>query len=167
MLGNDSSDNIGIMLGNPKRALIKMSIPLIVSLLITSFYNLIDAAWVSGLGADALAGSDDVVVAVGGDNDGVDVATLAAAHLLDGAAHWRYNLDGLIILVVIEGFACSYMLALFLLHAGNDPVEVIGNDRHTGGTGCIDNGVVGDGAQQVDVEPFLESYSCHVCTIIV
>ncbi|WP_296892729.1 MATE family efflux transporter [uncultured Methanobrevibacter sp.] len=56
MLGNDSSDNIGIMLGNPKRALIKMSIPLIVSLLITSFYNLIDAAWVSGLGADALAG---------------------------------------------------------------------------------------------------------------
>ena len=33
-----------------------MSIPLIISLLITSFYNLIDAFWVSGLGADALAG---------------------------------------------------------------------------------------------------------------
>lgn len=56
MLGNDSSNNIDIMLGNPKKALISMSIPLIVSLLITSFYNLIDAAWVSGLGADALAG---------------------------------------------------------------------------------------------------------------
>ena len=56
MFSNDSSDNIDIMLGNPKRALIKMSIPLIVSLLITSLYNLIDAAWVSGLGADALAG---------------------------------------------------------------------------------------------------------------
>lgn len=56
MFSNDSSDNIDIMLGNPKRALIKMSIPLIVSLIITSFYNLIDAAWVSGLGADALAG---------------------------------------------------------------------------------------------------------------
>lgn len=55
MLGNDSS-NVDMMLGNPKRALLKMSIPLIVSLLISSFYNLIDAAWVSGLGADALAG---------------------------------------------------------------------------------------------------------------
>lgn len=55
MLGNDSS-NVEVMLGNPKRALLKMSIPLIVSLLISSFYNLIDAAWVSGLGADALAG---------------------------------------------------------------------------------------------------------------
>ena len=55
MLSNDSS-NVNVMLGNPKKALIKMSIPLIISLLITSFYNLIDAFWVSGLGADALAG---------------------------------------------------------------------------------------------------------------
>lgn len=56
MLSNDSSNSVDIMLQNPKKALIKMSIPLIISLLITSFYNLIDAAWVSGLGADALAG---------------------------------------------------------------------------------------------------------------
>ena len=56
MSSNDSSNSVDIMLQNPKKALIKMSIPLIVSLLITSFYNLIDAAWVSGLGADALAG---------------------------------------------------------------------------------------------------------------
>ena len=56
MLSNDSSNNVEVMLGNPKKALIGMSIPLIVSLLISSFYNLIDAAWVSGLGADALAG---------------------------------------------------------------------------------------------------------------
>ena len=56
MLSNDSYDNVDLMLGNPKKALIKMSIPLIVSLLISSFYNVIDAVWVSGLGADALAG---------------------------------------------------------------------------------------------------------------
>lgn len=56
MISNDSSSNVDIMLQNPKKALIRMSVPLIISLLITSFYNLIDAAWVSGLGADALAG---------------------------------------------------------------------------------------------------------------
>ena len=56
MLGNDTQNNVDIMLGNPEKALIKMSIPLIVSLFISSLYNLIDAAWVSGLGADALAG---------------------------------------------------------------------------------------------------------------
>lgn len=56
MLENDSVNNLDVMLENPKRALIRMSIPLIISLFITSFYNLVDAAWVSGLGADALAG---------------------------------------------------------------------------------------------------------------
>ncbi len=56
MLSDDSANNVDIMLQNPKKALIKMSVPLIISLLITSLYNLIDAAWVSGLGADALAG---------------------------------------------------------------------------------------------------------------
>ena len=56
MFSNDSSNNVVLMLKNPKKALINMSIPLIISLLITSFYNLIDAFWVSGLGADALAG---------------------------------------------------------------------------------------------------------------
>ena len=56
MLENDSVNNLDVMLENPKRALIRMSIHLIISLFITSFYNLVDAAWVSGLGADALAG---------------------------------------------------------------------------------------------------------------
>ena len=56
MQSRDNSNSVDIMLGNPKKALIHMSIPLIISLLISSLYNLIDAAWVSGLGADALAG---------------------------------------------------------------------------------------------------------------
>ena len=56
MLSDDSTNSVDLMLENPKKALIRMSIPLIISLLITSFYNLIDAFWVSGLGADALAG---------------------------------------------------------------------------------------------------------------
>ena len=56
MNSNGNSKSVDIMLGNPKKALISMSMPLIISLLISSLYNLIDAAWVSGLGADALAG---------------------------------------------------------------------------------------------------------------
>ena len=56
MLSNDSINSVDLMLKNPKKALIKMSVPLVISLLISSFYNLIDAVWVSGLGADALAG---------------------------------------------------------------------------------------------------------------
>ena len=56
MLNTDSSNSVELMIQNPKKALIKISIPIIISFLINSFYNLIDAVWVSGLGADALAG---------------------------------------------------------------------------------------------------------------
>ena len=55
MVFNDSS-NVDVMIDNPKRALIKMSIPLIISLLIASLYNLIDAVWLSDLGSDVIAG---------------------------------------------------------------------------------------------------------------
>ena len=51
-----NSQGVDSILGDPKNALWKMSIPLIISLLITSLYSVIDAIWVSGLGADALAG---------------------------------------------------------------------------------------------------------------
>ena len=56
MKNGNNSESVDVLLGNPRKALISMSIPLIISLLISSLYNLIDAAWVSGLGADALAG---------------------------------------------------------------------------------------------------------------
>ena len=51
-----NENNVEVLLGNPKKALINLSIPLVISLLISSLYNVIDAIWVSGLGADALAG---------------------------------------------------------------------------------------------------------------
>lgn len=44
------------ILGDPRIAVRKMSVPLIISMLLVSIYNLADAAWVAGLGSDALAG---------------------------------------------------------------------------------------------------------------
>lgn len=43
------------LLGNPKKALIKISVPVILSLLFQSAYNIVDTLWVSGLGEEALA----------------------------------------------------------------------------------------------------------------
>ncbi len=43
------------LIGNPKKALIKISIPVIISLVFQSIYNVTDTLWVSGIGADALA----------------------------------------------------------------------------------------------------------------
>ena len=41
--------------GDPKKAILKLSGPMMIAMLVQSMYNLVDAIWVSGLGADALA----------------------------------------------------------------------------------------------------------------
>lgn len=41
--------------GDPKKAIIKLSGPIIISMLLMTLYNLINAIWVAGLGGDALA----------------------------------------------------------------------------------------------------------------
>jgi putative MATE family efflux protein len=43
------------LLGDPTAAIIKLSGPIIVAMVLLSLYNIVDAFWVSGLGADALA----------------------------------------------------------------------------------------------------------------
>jgi putative MATE family efflux protein len=43
------------LLGDPKKAIISLSIPMIIAMSVQTVYNLVDALWVSGLGPDALA----------------------------------------------------------------------------------------------------------------
>lgn len=46
---------IKILEGDPKKAIIKLAVPMIVAMSIQTIYQLVDTFWVSGLGADALA----------------------------------------------------------------------------------------------------------------
>ena len=50
-----NTKGVDTLLGNPKKAIIAMSVPLIIALIAQSANNLIDAVWVAGLGPDALA----------------------------------------------------------------------------------------------------------------
>ena len=52
---NDQTEGVKTLLGEPKKAIMKLAIPMIAALLIQTLYNLVDALWVSGLGANALA----------------------------------------------------------------------------------------------------------------
>jgi len=47
--------DVEIMLGSPKKAIMKMAVPMIIAILASSLTGLVDAAWISGLGPDALA----------------------------------------------------------------------------------------------------------------
>jgi Na+-driven multidrug efflux pump len=42
-------------MGDPKKAIMKLSGPMIVAMFLMSTYNIVNAIWVAGLGSDALA----------------------------------------------------------------------------------------------------------------
>ncbi len=46
---------VSLLIGDPKKAILKLSGPMIIAMLILAAYNLVNAVWVSGLGSDALA----------------------------------------------------------------------------------------------------------------
>ena len=55
MFGNKDISDVDLIRNYPKDAINKLSIPIIISLLLITFNALIDSAWVSGLGTNALA----------------------------------------------------------------------------------------------------------------
>jgi putative MATE family efflux protein len=50
-----ATKGVAILMGEPKKAIIKLAIPMIIAMSANVIYNLVDAIWVAGLGPDALA----------------------------------------------------------------------------------------------------------------
>ena len=54
-MNTNEKEGISLLRGNPKTAVLKLSIPLMLSMMVISLYNIIDSFWIAGLGADELA----------------------------------------------------------------------------------------------------------------
>ena len=52
---DEKTKDVETLLGNPKKAMMAMAIPIIIALLVQNANNLIDSVWVAGLGPNALA----------------------------------------------------------------------------------------------------------------
>ncbi|RZN42938.1 MAG: MATE family efflux transporter [Methanophagales archaeon ANME-1-THS] len=53
--GYKQTEGVKTLVGDPKRAIRKLALPMIVAMSVQTIYNIVDAIWVSGLGPDALA----------------------------------------------------------------------------------------------------------------
>jgi putative MATE family efflux protein len=51
----NQTKGVKALLGDPKKAILILSWPMIIAMSVQTLYNLVDAIWVSGLGSDALA----------------------------------------------------------------------------------------------------------------
>ncbi|MBE6502593.1 MAG: MATE family efflux transporter [Methanobrevibacter thaueri] len=54
-MAKKKSENIEMITGDPKKAIVKLALPMMLSMLLIMLYNIADSIWVAGLGADALA----------------------------------------------------------------------------------------------------------------
>ncbi|MFA6225173.1 MAG: MATE family efflux transporter [Methanoregula sp.] len=51
----ENTQGVTILTGDPKKAIISLSRPMIIAMLLMSSYNVVNAIWIVGLGSDALA----------------------------------------------------------------------------------------------------------------
>ena len=49
---NSKTRGVETLLGEPKKAIIKLAVPMIIAMSAHTIYNLVDALWVSGFGQD-------------------------------------------------------------------------------------------------------------------
>ncbi len=52
---SEETTGVKTLLGDPKKAILKLGLPMIIGMLVQTLYNLTDAIWVSGLGPNALS----------------------------------------------------------------------------------------------------------------
>lgn len=109
MAEDNKSENIEMITGDPKKAIIKLSIPMMVSMLLIMLYNIADSIWVAGLGADALAAIGFItplfMVLVGlGNGIGAGANSLIARYI--GAKNYRQAnnaaLHGILLSVIVS-----------------------------------------------------------------
>ena len=55
MAEENKNENIEMITGDPKKAIVKLTIPMVLSMVLTMLYIIADSIWVAGLGPDALA----------------------------------------------------------------------------------------------------------------
>ncbi|MDN5294629.1 MAG: hypothetical protein PWP01_139 [Methanosarcinales archaeon] len=108
---------VEVLTGDPKKALVKLSIPMMISNLVFTLYNLADGAWVAGLGADALSAVGIffplfmVFISL---SMGVGIGASSAISRRIGAGDKR-GADNIAMHAIVTGFAAALILTLTII----------------------------------------------------
>ena len=77
-----SSKNVSVMLGNPKFAIISMTVPILISLIVSQVNTFVDMFWCSTLGDDSLAAvgiASSLYWLIAGIGNGIGIGVSASA----------------------------------------------------------------------------------------
>ena len=120
-MSNEKNKNIEMITGDPKKAIIRLALPMMLSMFLIMLYNLADSIWVAGLGADALAAIGFItplfMVLVGlGNGIGAGANSLIARNI--GANNYKQaNNAGLhaILLSIIVSVIFTILIEVFMV----------------------------------------------------
>lgn len=119
-MDDEATEGVKKLLGDPKKAILSISLPMMIAMFVNSIYNIVDGFWVAGLGADALAAVGlffpffMIVVALGA---GIGVGGSSAISRRIGSKDKKgadNTADHTIIIGVILSLLISIPLLLFL-----------------------------------------------------
>ena len=123
-MSKTKSKNIEMITGDPKKAIIKLALPMMLSMLLIMMYNIADSIWVAGLGADALAAIGFItplfMVLVGlGNGIGAGANSLIARYIGAGNIDEANNagLHG-ILLAIIVSVIFTVIIEVFMVWHG-------------------------------------------------
>jgi len=120
MATETDNKNINLITGDPKKAIRKLSVPMMLSMFLIILYNIADSIWVSGLGSGPLAAigfiSPVFMVLVGLGNGIGAGANSLIARFIGGENYKEANNAGLhaILLSVIASFIMMIIMMIFL-----------------------------------------------------
>lgn len=111
-----TNENIDLLRSNPKNSLIKLSIPIMVTMITTSLYNIIDGVWIAGLGAYAIAGVGITIplwMIINGLSSGLANGVTSTITRFREESDEKANLAGDQSIIIF--FICSIILSAILL----------------------------------------------------
>ncbi|MCL2157447.1 MAG: MATE family efflux transporter [Methanobrevibacter sp.] len=117
---NEEMETKGVstLLGDPKSAVLKLSIPMIIAMTINSLYALIDGVWVAGLGEAALASIgfvNPIFLVVMGFSNGLGAGATAIISRYIGAKDKKQADNAALHVLLLTGILTIIFTAILLL----------------------------------------------------
>ncbi len=126
-----AEDRVSILLGDPKKAIITLAIPLILSLLVSQVNVLADRAWCAALGDDAMAAIavvTPVYLTVVGLGSGIGVGASAVISRMIGASD-KGRASGTVVQAIIFGLLFGLLFTPIMVFGQTGLLEILSKEN--------------------------------------
>lgn len=123
-----NSENVSVMLGNPKLAIASMTVPILISLVVSQVNTFVDMFWCSTLGDDALAAVgmvSSIYWLIAGIGNGIGIGVSASASFNIGSGN-KAAADSIITQAFVFMILVSVIMTPVLLLLNGPLVNLIG-----------------------------------------